>query len=605
MDYSYHSNYIKSRQWLQDSIIEKLIGELVRTRACDEYELMTSASNTPSVLTDVSVSGVDIWSMPKEPWHIMVAGKCAADKRAAIKSLLENDRLPILGFVLVDPQEIRMLLPEYSHLERKDMNLACELTEKETNYIIQILSLAALEAGANVVVYGRFKDVSWYQQYCERLKRDFKHRRIAMLHIVSDNDGKDDAKAFDDLLPYIDYFCCLKLVHEMNGGMKIITDGITWDSFTKHWQQSGAWVPNKPKRRTTMDLSQKSSFRPNGLTKLDSNVSKHQLLLSDPLYKRKISMSLRYVLPKASRYHDGDCSINQFSINKSTEDIHFSNELLFYGPYAHIRQTLDYSYHSNYTRERQLLQDAIMADFMTTPKIVDVDGKVGNTPTEPFIVFTAGAMGAGKGYVLHYIGQHEYFPLESFVIVDPDEIRSHFPEYNIYKSKNPFKAGELTRKEAGYIVEILTYAAMQAGKNVLVDGSLRDWEWYKEYFARLREEYLSIKICILHVDAPREAILRRARHRGVVTGRKVPLETLEMAIKQVPLSVTQLKDQVDSYYRLLNCPSEKDVRLMPKGSTWESFKQNWSQTVAWIPLENEENSVRERNFPNTKRNSDV
>ena len=47
-------------------------------------------------------------------------------------------------------------------------------------------------------------------------------------------------------------------------------------------------------------------------------------------------------------------------------------------------------------------------------------------------------MGAGKGYVLHYMNQHGYFPLPSFVIVDPDEIRSHFPEYNLYKSENPF-----------------------------------------------------------------------------------------------------------------------------------------------------------------------
>jgi len=32
----------------------------------------------------------------------------------------------------------------------------------------------------------------------------------------------------------------------------------------------------------------------------------------------------------------------------------------------------------------------------------------------------------------------------------------------------------MTRKEAGYIVEILTLAALQAGENVLVDGSLRE-----------------------------------------------------------------------------------------------------------------------------------
>ena len=62
------------------------------------------------------------------------------------------------------------------------------------------------------------------------------------------------------------------------------------------------------------------------------------------------------------------------------------------------------------------------------------------------------------------------------MIVDPDEIRQQFPEYSLYVNQNPLKAGEMTRKEAGYVVEILTLAALQAGKNVLVDGSLRDWE---------------------------------------------------------------------------------------------------------------------------------
>ena len=78
---------------------------------------------------------------------------------------------------------------------------------------------------------------------------------------------------------------------------------------------------------------------------------------------------------------------------------------------------------------------------------------------------------------------------------------------------NPTKAGELTRKEAGYVAEILTLAALQAGKNVLVDGSLRDHEWYTGYFLRLREEYITLKLAILHIVAPRDAVFKRAAVR--------------------------------------------------------------------------------------------
>ena len=94
--------------------------------------------------------------------------------------------------------------------------------------------------------------------------------------------------------------------------------------------------------------------------------------------------------------------------------------------------------------------------------------------------------------------------------VNPDAIRRYLPEYHLYIETNPDLAGELTNKEAGYISEILTLAALRMGKNVLVDGSLRQADWYKEYFGRLRSEFPDLRIAIIHVVAPREAIFQRA-----------------------------------------------------------------------------------------------
>jgi predicted kinase len=96
------------------------------------------------------------------------------------------------------------------------------------------------------------------------------------------------------------------------------------------------------------------------------------------------------------------------------------------------------------------------------------------------------------------------------VKVDPDEIRRQLPEFMLYASLCPEDAGERTNKECGYISEIITLAGLESGKNVLVDGSLRDSEWYKLYFKMLREKYSHLKIAILHVVAPREAVFQRA-----------------------------------------------------------------------------------------------
>lgn len=46
---------------------------------------------------------------------------------------------------------------------------------------------------------------------------------------------------------------------------------------------------------------------------------------------------------------------------------------------------------------------------------------------------------------------------------------------------------------------------------MLVDGSLRDADWYEGYFESLRRSFKNLKIAILHITAPREAIFERAR----------------------------------------------------------------------------------------------
>ena len=272
------------------------------------------------------------------------------------------------------------------------------------------------------------------------------------------------------------------------------------------------------------------------------------------------------------------------------------------------------------------------------------NGRVCKTPTEPWIVFTAGVMvriakhslriscqclllessscsltltfsqsgnyqGAGKSHTIRGLAAKGVFPLQSYVAVDPDEIRQQFPEFHLYASLSPEKAGELTHKEAGYVTEIVTAAALQRGHNVLVDGSLRDADWYLGYFERLRRKYTNLKIAILHVTAPREAVFERARvcdyclsfsfillklcsslclslclkNRAKVTGRVVPRETLEQSILQVPVSIKKLAPLADFFCELDNAPGSGEITIKTEGVTWDSFRDVWSQTCPWPP----------------------
>lgn len=196
----------------------------------------------------------------------------------------------------------------------------------------------------------------------------------------------------------------------------------------------------------------------------------------------------------------------------------------------------------------------------------------------------------------------------SFVKVNADAIRRYLPEYHLYVETNPDLAGDLTNKEAGYIAEILALAGLQSGKNIMVDGSLRHAAWYREYFGRLRREFPSLRVAIIHVTAPREATFQRAavrrdetfqsnkrqpnishhviryssyplQERALQTGRVVPRDLIAESIQQVPLSVAELSPLVDYHIELLNDPKLTDIEIVTPGETWASFTSQWLQYV--------------------------
>ena len=95
-----------------------------------------------------------------------------------------------------------------------------------------------------------------------------------------------------------------------------------------------------------------------------------------------------------------------------------------YGKYAILRQRLDFDYHGNYSKARQLMQDHLINDVVgngysegrSTGRMWG--GVAGEE--RPWIVFTAGAMGAGKSHTIHWLSDNGYFPLPDIV-----QVRTH------------------------------------------------------------------------------------------------------------------------------------------------------------------------------------
>ena len=174
---------------------------------------------------------------------------------------------------------------------------------------------------------------------------------------------------------------------------------------------------------------------------------------------------------------------------------------------------------------RQEWQDTVLADVCSYGA---------NGGESPWIIFTAGGMGVGKGYVLRWLADHGLFALDRVVYVDPDHFKSVLPEWGGYVRANAETAGRLCHCESIYLAEIAQEVALRQGRHLLIDGSLRDSVWYAKVIERLRHRFpTTLRIGILHVAASRETVRARVAERAARTGRDVPEELWQASLDQV------------------------------------------------------------------------
>jgi hypothetical protein len=216
--------------------------------------------------------------------------------------------------------------------------------------------------------------------------------------------------------------------------------------------------------------------------------------------------------------------------SRSTEHIYGVRSMEYYGPFAHIRRNdIDYTYHSNYKVSRQRFQNCVIWELLDAERVVVTSKSSSSSsssssprsptlsctqPTEPWCIFVAGAFGSNKRKSIVSLVETDRLPLLSFCYIDTDEISRHFPEYHVYlESSIPAHAIDLTKKEAGLVAEILLWAALEGGKNVVYSGQLLDTLWYRQLFHRIRNKIPSIRLAIIHIDAPLECLKARVAVR--------------------------------------------------------------------------------------------
>jgi Zeta toxin len=346
---------------------------------------------------------------------------------------------------------------------------------------------------------------------------------------------------------------------------------------------SRSWSLNwtiSPKRPRDMNTDSRYATNQN-----DEDSPEPKGALPTPQFALPIPPSSISTIVKADYWPPRNSSIPYDWSRPSHEFYQWATSSSFSPTFLDARRKLDYSYHTHVVLQRQYLQDAILQRIVQpqvtandsfsggsvdvhekeTSDLIPARDKVQNASHEikkenlrqrPWIIFTAGPMGVGKGYVLTQLQQSQRMNLDDFVKIDPDLIKFELPEMTGYLQKDRETASTKLHRESTQMADIIFEYAITNSMSILVDGSLRDVVYYQSLFHRIRTEYSSYRIGIIHITASREAIFERATARATIMGRVVPTQLLEESIEQVPKSVAILAPLADAVHVISNQPDQ-------------------------------------------------
>ena len=200
-----------------------------------------------------------------------------------------------------------------------------------------------------------------------------------------------------------------------------------------------------------------------------------------------------------------------------------------------IRRSLDAQFHGQYSARRRRRQNEIVASVCGQGELVlgrsnvEVNSSSSSSSSCTWLVLTTGPMGCGKSRCVEHLLKSGLLPLERPVLVDVDMIRALLPGSKVLSRRRPMQYGYKTQKEAGCVAEMCILAGILGGRHVVVEGTLRNIEWYTKYLEELPGKLgailerlgqqvsqgggVSFKTAVLHMSAPASVISARIKSR--------------------------------------------------------------------------------------------
>jgi predicted ABC-type ATPase len=190
----------------------------------------------------------------------------------------------------------------------------------------------------------------------------------------------------------------------------------------------------------------------------------------------------------------------------------------------------------DYPIARKLLHEKIISEYLDHVE-QPADGE------QPVAILMAGGTAAGKSTVLRHMMSEDVG--KRFVMVDPDGIKEKLPEYQEGTKASARNSAVMVHNESSDLAKDLRKRAIDQGKHVVIDGTMKDPMKYGKLIQQLKDK--GYKVNVFFVDIDIDQAIHFAGKRAEKTGRWVPPELMREIYPAARKSFLQLKDHADDF----------------------------------------------------------
>lgn len=114
---------------------------------------------------------------------IFTSGAYGSGKSFIISQLYKLNKINLSKYIYIDPDKIRLELPEYQELIKSDPFNACDITNQEVFYICELIRLHAMFEGLDVIYDSSLKNFDWFESQVKWIKEIFPKSEIIVINV--------------------------------------------------------------------------------------------------------------------------------------------------------------------------------------------------------------------------------------------------------------------------------------------------------------------------------------------------------------------------------------------------------------------------------------